>query len=357
MRAMQLHETAPVETGPLRSVSLPDPEPGTGQVRLRVAACGLCHTDLHVVEGELPVQKRPVVPGHQIVGVVDRLGPGVSRPALGARVGVPWLHQTDETCPFCQRGQENLCPNAVFTGYHVNGGLAEYVLAPAGFVYPLPPGFPDLQAAPLLCAGIIGYRALKLAGVQPHPVPRHGPPNSGDVPAFGGPGAPERLGLYGFGASAHLAIQVARHWGCEVYVCTRSTDHRQHALDLGAAWVGGTEDPLPQPIDAAIIFAPAGTLVPPALRALRPGGTLALAGIHMSPIPELDYRLLYGERVLRSVANSTRQDARELLDLATRIPLRTDVTVYPLEAANVGLQDLKHSRFRGAGVVVVGSTE
>jgi propanol-preferring alcohol dehydrogenase len=310
---------------------LPVPEPGPGQIRLRVRACGVCHTDLHLVEGELDLPRLPVVPGHQIVGTVDSPGDGVTRFTRGDRVGVPWLYSTCGQCDYCRRGQENLCDNARFTGQHADGGFAEYTVVPAAFAYPIPEGFPDGQAAPLLCAGIIGYRSLRLSEIQP-----------------GG-----RLGLYGFGASAHVAIQIARHWGCEVYVFTRSAEHQRHALELGAAWVGQAQDAPPAALDSAITFAPAGWLVPEALRALRKGGTLAVNAIHMSPIPEMPYALIYGERTVRSVANSTRQDATGLLQLASEIPLHTDVELYPLEDANAVLQRLKRAEVQGAAVLQI----
>ncbi len=328
---MVLRQPAPAAGRPLALAELPRPEPGPGQVRLRVRACGVCHTDLHLVEGEIETPRLPVVPGHQVVGVVDALGAGVTRFRRGDRAGVPWLFWTDETCDFCRRGQENLCPNALFTGQHVDGGFAEYMVSHAGWTYPIPEGLTDEQAAPLLCAGLIGYRSLRLSEVQPG----------------------ERLGLYGFGASAHIAIQVARHWGCQVYVFTRSEAHRRHALELGAAWVGDAREEPPAPLDSAVTFAPAGWLVPEVLRALRPGGTLAINAIYMSPIPEMPYDLLYGERTVRSVANLTRRDAEEFLPLAARIPVRTDVEVFRLEEANEVLQRLKRSEIKGAAVLKI----
>ena len=332
MKAMVLREPKPVEDNPLEMVELPVPEPAPGQVRLRVGACGVCHTDLHLVEGEIATPKLPVVPGHQIVGRVDALGEGVIRFAVGDRVGVPWLYSTCGECEYCQRGLENLCDNARFTGQHVDGGFAEYMVVPADFAYSIPIGFPDDQAAPLLCAGIIGYRSLRLSEIEPG----------------------ERLGLYGFGASAHVTIQVARHWDCEVYVFTRSEEHQRHARALGAAWVGQAQDTPPAELDSAITFAPAGWLVPEALRVLRKGGTLAINAIHMSPIPELPYHLLYGERTVRSVANSTRRDAEELLLLAAEIPIQTEVELYPLDQANAVLQRLKRAEVQGAAVLQVG---
>jgi len=274
----------------------------------------------------------PLVPGHQIVGVVDALGEGAARFEVGQRVGVPWLYYTCGQCEFCERGLENLCADAQFTGLHVDGGYAEAMVVPQEFAYPLPDGFTDLEAAPLLCAGIIGYRALRLCEIQPG----------------------QRLGLYGFGGSAHVTIQVARHWDCEVYVFTRSEGHRRLARELGAAWVGDARDTPPAKPQGSIIFAPAGWLVLEALRVLERGGTLALAGVTMAPIPELDYdRLLYWERAVRSVANFTRQDARELLALAAEIPIRTTVQSYPLEQANEALLALKRSEIDGTAVLVV----
>jgi propanol-preferring alcohol dehydrogenase len=329
MRAMLLRAPGPVERDPLEAVDLPAPVPGPGEVRLEIGACGLCHTDLHEVEGELPPPKLPVIPGHQIVGVVDARGDGARRFTLGERVGVPWLYSTCGACVACRRGDENLCDGARFTGYHVDGGYATHAVVPEAFAYRLPRGLTDAQAAPLLCAGIIGYRALCLADVKPG----------------------ERLGLFGFGASAHITIQVARFWGCEVWVFTRSAEHRGLAKALGASWVGGADDEPPGLLDRAISFAPAGSVIPLALAKLRKGGTLALAGIHLDKIPEMPYPLLYGERTLRSVTASTRRDAEALLVLAARIPIKTEVEEFPLEEANAALQRLKASRISGAGVL------
>jgi propanol-preferring alcohol dehydrogenase len=329
MRALVLETAAPIERNPLKESDLPMPQPGPGQVRVKVAACGLCHTDLHTVEGDLPLHKRPVIPGHQIVGRVEAAGSGVRDLKEGNRVGIPWLHSTDGTCEYCRTGLENLCPNARFTGYDVDGGYTEYTVAPAEFCYPIPKAFSDESAAPLLCAGIIGYRSYRLSGI------RKG----------------ENLGLYGFGASAHLVIQLARHQKVNAFVFTRSETHRQHAHDLGATWTGRAEDTPPEKLHAAIIFAPAGALVPEALRVLRKAGTLALAGITMSQVPPLDYPLLYDERVIRSVANSTRQDAREFLSLAAEVPLKTEIEVFDLSLANEALLALKKSKIRGAGVL------
>ena len=326
---MQLTLPGPVDGQPLAQIDAPIPVPGAGDIRIRVRACGVCHTDLHIVEGDIAPVKLPVVPGHQVVGAVDRRGSHADRFREGDRVGVPWLYSTCGECAYCRSGRENLCEQARFTGYHVDGGYAEYMVVPEAFAYPLPHGFDDLQAAPLLCSGVIGYRALRLSQIEPG----------------------RRLGLYGFGASAHIAIQVARHWNCEVYVFTRSEEHRRHARRLGAAWAGGAEDTPPAPMDSSIIFAPAGALVPEALRVLRPGGTLALAGITMSDIPALPYELIYRERTLRSVANATRRDAEELLRLAADIPIHTDVEVMPLERANDALLRVKRSEVKGAVVL------
>jgi propanol-preferring alcohol dehydrogenase len=329
MQACLLNAPATVETKPLNFTNVPDPQPAGDQVRVRVSACGVCRTDLHVVEGELPPRKSPVIPGHQAVGVVEKVGDAASRLRVGARVGIPWLHRTCGACEYCRAGKENLCDNATFTGYVVDGGYAEYMLAAENFVYPLPESFPDEQAAPLLCAGIIGFRALRLSGIQP-----------------GG-----RLGFYGFGAAAHVAIQVAHYWNIEVFAATRDERHQRLAREMGAVWAGGTLAEPPVKLDSAIVFAPAGEIVPAALKALKKGGTLALAGIHMSPIPPLEYSLLYHERVIRSVANNTREDGEEFLRIAAAIPVRTEVEVFPLYEANQALNKLKNDAVRGAAVL------
>ena len=329
MKACLLHSPAAVETGPLDFTDVPRPEPSPGEILVRVKMCGVCRTDLHVVEGELPPRQCPIIPGHQVVGVVEKLGEGVRRFRLGARVGIAWLHHTDQSCEYCRAGMENLCDHPDFTGYTVDGGYAEYALAAEDFVYGMPENFSDEAAAPLLCAGIIGFRSLRLSGVQ-----------------RGG-----RLAFYGFGAAAHVAIQVARHWGVEVYACTRGAQHQQLALALGAVWAGEAAAEPPRKLDAAILFAPAGELVPPALRALKKGGVLVLGGIHMSPIPSIDYNLLYQERVIRSVANNTRTDGEDFLRVAAEIPVRTQVTIFPLGEANRALQDLKGDRVNGAAVL------
>jgi len=318
--------------GPLRPEELPVPEPGSGEVLVRVRACGVCRTDLHVVDGELREPKLPLVVGHQIVGVVERAGEGVERFSPGDRVGVPWLGRTCGRCRYCRTGRENLCGEARFTGYQLDGGFAEYARADARFCLPVPEGYPDLQAAPLLCAGLIGYRALRMAGDA------------------------ERLGLYGFGASAHIILQVARHQGRRVFAFARDGDEeaQRFARRLGAEWAGGSGQRPPEELDAAIIFAPVGALVPLALRAVARGGTVVCAGIHMSDIPSFPYELLWGERQLRSVANLTRRDGEEFLALAPEVPVRTEVRPYPLEGANQALDDLRSGRLTGAAVLVVG---
>jgi propanol-preferring alcohol dehydrogenase len=335
VKAWVLDEPRPAETVPLRLQELADPEPDAGEVLVRVHACGVCRTDLHVVEGELPPRRSPVVPGHQVVGEIVAMGSDVDPShhlAVGQRVGVAWLHRTCGVCRACRSGRENLCASADFTGWTVDGGFAELCRVPASFAYPLPEGFSDREAAPLLCAGIIGYRALRLTGID------------------GWAGA--RLGLYGFGAAGHVAIQLARGRGAEVYVCTRDRDrHQALATTLGATWVGGAADRPPALLDAAIIFAPAGELVPSALSAVDRGGTVVLGGIHMTPLPSMPYDLIYGERSLRSVANNTRQDGRELLLEAARLPIRTHTELFPLSRANEALLALKNDAIRGAAVL------
>jgi propanol-preferring alcohol dehydrogenase len=331
MQACILESPAHIETNPLRMEEVPKPSPAAGQVLVRVNACAVCRTDLHVIEGELAPRKSPITPGHQVVGVIEAAGQGAERYAIGTRVGVAWLHSTDGDCEYCLAAKENLCNNPSFTGYTVDGGYAEYCLADPGFVYPIPDGFDDLKAAPLLCAGIIEFRSLRLSGI--------------------GPGG--RLGLYGFGAAAHVAIQVARHWGADVYACTRDQRHQKLALELGAVWAGGTIADPPAKLDCAIIFAPAGEIVPAALKALKKGGTLALGGIHMSDIPALDYNLLYQERVVRSVANNTRQDGHDFLRIAAEIPIHVETQVFPLREANRALNALKNDAIRGSAVLQV----
>lgn len=331
MRACFVDSPAPIESSPLRFREVPRPEPAANQVLIRVRACGVCRTDLHVIEGELAPRKYPVIPGHQVVGVVESVGTAASRIAPGTRVGIAWLHSTDGVCEYCRAGRENLCDHAEFTGYTVDGGYADYLLADEHFVYELPEAFTDVQAAPLLCAGIIGFRSLRLSGIKP-----------------GG-----RLGFYGFGAAAHLAIQVALHWNVEVYVATRDERHRRLALELGARWAGGTVDQPPAPLDAAIVFAPAGEIVPAAVKALRKGGTVALAGIYMSPIPPIEYAWLYHERAILSVANNTREDGEEFLKVAAEIPIHTHTELFPLAEANRALNALKNDAINGAAVIDV----
>jgi alcohol dehydrogenase, propanol-preferring len=323
MRAMVLQAAGE----PLREEELPRPEPGDDEVLLEVRACGVCRTDLHIVDGELREPKLPLVLGHQIVGIVvaggERFGPG-------ERVGVPWLGWTDGSCRYCRAGRENLCDRAVFTGYGRDGGYAQFALADERFCFPVPAGYPDLQAAPLLCAGLIGFRTLRLAGDA------------------------ERVGLYGFGAAAHIVCQVAVHEGRRVFAFTRADDRerQEFALRLGAEWAGDALGPAPEELDAALIFAPAGELVPAALRAVAKGGSVVCGGIHMSDIPAFPYELLWGERVLRSVANLTRADGNDFLDLAPRVPVRTEVTTFPLESANRALDHVRSGDLQGAAVVV-----
>jgi len=333
MRAAVLDASAPIETSPLSIREVALPPPGPGEIRVRVRACGICRTDLHVVEGDLPPRKRPVIPGHQAVGTVDAHGTGAGRFPTGARVGIAWLARACGTCGFCAAGRENLCESPQFTGYHRDGGFAEYAIVPEPFAYPIPGAFPDAEAAPLLCAGIIGYRALARAEL-----PRGG-----------------RLAIYGFGSSAHIVLQLALHRGAKVYVCTRGESHREMAKAMGAAWAG--EDPAEMPVraDSAILFAPAGELVPPALRALKKGGTLALAGIHMSDVPAMNYEeCLFHEKNVRSVTANTRADGEGLLREAAEIPIRPKVTPFPLSEANRALQLLKSDRISGSGVLLVG---
>ena len=332
MHAMVLAEQGPIEQSPLRWTERADPEPGEAEVRVRVRCCAICRTDLHVIEGDLPAHRLPIIPGHQIVGVVDRVGPGCTRLEVGERVGIAWLRGTCGRCGWCQQERENLCPETRFTGYHEHGGFADYAVVPEAFAYLIPEGFTDVHAAPLLCAGIIGYRALRQAA----------------------PPAGARLALYGFGSSAHVVMQLALHRGYEVYVVTRGEAHRELARQMGAAWVGASADQMPVRADSAIIFAPAGELVPPALAALDRGGTLALAGIYMSDIPRLDYQQhLFYERQVRSVTCNTRADGRSLLAEAAEVPIRPHVTTYPLSQANEALQDLKADRLSGTGVLSV----
>lgn len=332
MRALIIDRRERVEQRPLRLIERPVPTPGPGEVLVNVEVCAICRTDLHVIEGELPSHRSPLVPGHQVVGRAERLGDGCSRVREGDRVGVAWLHAACGVCAYCRRGDENLCDAPRFTGYDVDGGYADSLVAPEAFLYPLPDARPAPQIAPLLCAGIIGYRALRRSRIRP-----------------GG-----RLGLYGFGASAHVVIQIARYWGCRVFVATRGEGHRRLAAELGAVWTGDAAALPPEKLDSAIVFAPVGELAASALAALDKGGTVALAGIYMTDLPALNYeRLLFHEKQLCSVTANTRQDGEELLRLAAEIPIVTHVETFPLEEANEALIKLKHDGIQGAGVLRV----
>jgi alcohol dehydrogenase, propanol-preferring len=330
MRAMVLDE----QRTPLRAADVPEPEPGPGEVLLDVDACGVCRTDLHVVDGDLEHPKLPLIPGHQIVGRVLANGEGAERFATGERVGVPWLGWTDGTCEYCRSGRENLCPNARFTGYDRDGGYAERTVADERFCFPVPDDYPDDQAAPLLCAGLIGYRALRMAGDG------------------------ERVGLYGFGASAHIVAQVLRHQGRRVFAFTRADDEegQEFARAMGAEWAGDSMGPAPEPLHAAIVFAPVGPLVPAALRAVGPAGVVICAGIHMSDIPGFPYEILWQERVVRSVANLTRRDGEEFMKLAPEAGVHTEIERFPLEEANTALDRLRAGHIRGAAVLEVKSS-
>jgi propanol-preferring alcohol dehydrogenase len=327
---MLLERPAAIADGPLRPASLADPEPADDEIVIAVAACAVCRTDLQLCEGELAPRRLPIVPGHQAVGRVVAVGAAAGGWRPGDRAGAAWLAETCGACRFCRSDRENLCERARFTGWDRHGGFAERIAVRAGFALRLPEGMTDLEAAPLLCGGVIGYRSLQVSGIAP-----------------GG-----RLGLYGFGASARLAIQVARHWGCEVHVCTRSERERRRALEMGAAWAGGAEERPPASLDAAITFAPAGEVVLAALRALDRGGTVAVNAIHLDRVPQFAYEDLWWERSLRSVANFTRRDAREFLALAAEIPVRTEIDERPLDAANEALADLAGGRVAGAAVLV-----
>lgn len=340
MKAYRLRAPAPIESNPLQLEDIELPQPKAGQVRIKVAMCGVCHTDLHLVEGEIHPPSLPVTPGHQIVGTVDALPPTdkLSRTSkgrgilqIGQRVGVPWLYSACGECEFCLNGRENLCPNAKFTGFHADGGYADYVLAEAHYVLPLPDQLSFEQAAPLLCAGIVGYRSLKLAEIMPG----------------------EHVGLFGFGASGHLCIQILNHWGCKVSVFTRAISHQEHALQLGAIWSGSAGQNPGQLVDRAVIFAPSGGLVVRALECVRQGGTVAINAIHMSDIPTFPYEKIYGERTVRSVANATYQDGEEFLALALSAGIKSTINLYQLNQANRALQDLKASRFNGEAVLIV----
>jgi propanol-preferring alcohol dehydrogenase len=329
MRAMELGQPGPAASHPLRRVERAEPSPGPGEILVRVSACAVCRTDLQICEGDLAARRSPCVPGHQIVGRVEALGPGVSKWGAGDRVGVAWLGSTDGSCARCAEGRENLCAAAQLTGWDRDGGFATHAVVRADFALALPPSFEDLDAAPLLCGGVIGYRSLKVSGIR----------------------AGQRLGLYGFGASASLAIQVARHWGRRIFVCTRSRTERERAKALGAEWTGGYEEVPPEPLDAAVTFAPAGSVVASALKALDRGGAVAINAIHLDRLPEMPYGDLWWERSIRSVANFTRDDAREFLALAATIPVRTEYETHPLDDANVALERLARGEVRGAAVL------
>ena len=333
MKAMAVHIPAPIETNPLSVIEVHTPEPRAGEILVRVLTCGVCRTDLHVAEGDLPPRRPRVIPGHEVVGVVERCGDGCKRFKIGDRVGIAWLRETCGACVYCRRGRENLCPNARFTGYDHDGGYAEAAVVREEFAYSIPASLGDEEAAPLLCAGVIGYRAIKRAEVQPG----------------------STVGLYGFGGSAHIAIQVLRHWGCRVLVMSRGGKHRELAESLGAYWVGEARERPPKLLDAAILFAPVGDLVVPALEALDRGGILAIAGIYLSPIPELDYaRHLFYEKELRSVTANTRLDGDEFMKIAGEIPIRTHTAAFGLGEANVALNMLKHDQLKGAAVLRIG---
>ena len=333
MQAMVLPHIAPIHDRPLELRDVSVPEPGPGEILVNVHVCAICRTDLHVIEGDLPSKRLPLIPGHQVVGTVEKLGPATTRFGIGARVGIAWLRHTCGICEDCRRGNENLCTRSLYTGYDANGGYAERAVVPEEFAYSIPAAFDDINAAPLLCAGIIGYRALTLSDVRPG----------------------ERIALYGFGSSAHVVMQIARYRGCEVYVATRGTGHQELARRMGATWVGGTTDLPPRPVDGAIVFAPAGEIVPVALRAVRSGGTVACAGITMSRIPAMDYEeCIFHEKKLRSVEANTRADGEGLLREAAAIPIRPSVTTFALADANDALIALKEDRINGSGVLVIG---
>ena len=331
MKAMLLTKPTSVFDNPLVEAELTQPKPNFDEVLINIKACGVCHTDLHTVEGDLKLPKLPIVPGHQIVGIIEEIGKNVKNHKIGDRVGVTWLNSACGICDFCKRDLENLCEDAKFTGLNVNGGYAEYTVVPAKFVFKIHDKFSLGQAAPLLCAGVIGYRSLRLSEIQPG----------------------QSLGLYGFGASAHITIQVANHLGCEVFVFTRSEEHRKHAMDLGAVWAGSAKDIPPKKMDSSITFAPVGWIIPEALRVLNKGGTLAINAVHMSPLPEIKYDLIYHEKTVRSVANLTRNDAIEFLKLAGDIPIITEVEMYNLNEANIVLQKIKRAEINGAAVLKI----
>jgi alcohol dehydrogenase, propanol-preferring len=334
MKAMLLSKVAPIETSPLKYTDLPDPTPGKGEVRIRVSCCAICRTDLHVIEGDIHAPKMPIIPGHQIVGIIDRLGPECRMLKLGARIGAAWLRHTDGVCRFCTTGRENLCPNSEYTGFNADGGYAEYAIVPEAFAYELRSSMDDISVSPLLCAGIIGYRALKRCDLRPA----------------------SKLGIFGFGSSAHIILQIAIARGHTVYVVSRNKNHQHLASSLGATWADSDAAALRTPLDGAIVFAPAGTVVPTALDSLDRGAAVALAGIHMSPIPELDYdKHLYGERDIHPVMSNTRQDGRELLAESEKASVRPHTKTYRLEEANLALQEMKSGKLDGTGVLQIGA--
>jgi alcohol dehydrogenase, propanol-preferring len=333
MHAMLLSSARPADERPLAAVEVATPEPAAGELRVRVTACAVCRTDLQLCEGDLEAHRLPIIPGHQVVGLVDAIGPGVAGWSVGERAAITWLASACGTCRWCRQGRENLCEAGRFTGWDRDGGYADAIVVRSDFAFRLPTGLDDLRAAPLLCGGVIGYRALKVSGIHPR----------------------QRLGLFGFGASALLALQVALHWECRVFVCTRSEREIQRALALGAEWAGTYDAAIPTRLDAAITFAPVGSVVIHALKALDRGGTVAINAIHLDAIPTFSYADLWLERCIRSVANVTRDDARELLDLAERIPIETQLTSYALADANRALADLVHGRVEGAAVLAVNS--
>ena len=331
MKAMVLRKTNTIEKSPLKYTEIPKPEPNKNEIRIKVRTCGVCHTDLHEIEGDLPIKKENLVPGHEVIGIVDKCGINVGNFSIGDRVGVPWLYSACGTCKYCKRGQENLCDDAKFTGYHVNGGYTEYMVVPSDYAYKIPNIFSDAEAAPLMCAGVIGYRSIKMSQIKPG----------------------ETLGLFGFGASAHIVIQIAKFWNCEVFVFTRSKNHQEHAKKLGASWVGTSKDIPPRKIDRAISFVPSGLIIHDILKVLDKGGTLAINAIYLTDIPAIPWNLIYYERQIVSVANTTILDATEFLKLAEKIPIKTEVHTYKLIDANIALKDLKNSKFNGATVLVM----
>jgi propanol-preferring alcohol dehydrogenase len=333
MRAMVLHEAGAIASAPLKLEEIEEPAPSSGEVRVRVGVCAVCRTDLHIVEGDISPPRMPIVPGHQIVGIVDRVGANCRRVKMGQRIGVAWLRHACGVCRFCTTGRENLCDFSQYTGFHANGGYAEYATVPEDFAYELPEGFDDVAVSPLLCAGIIGYRALKRCEPRPK----------------------DKIGMFGFGSSAHILLQIARFRGYEVYVVSRSEIHQRLAEEIGATWCGGKVSELPVKLNSAIVFAPAGGVVLEALSAIDKGGIVSLAGIHMSPIPELDYdKYLYGERDIHPVMANTREDGRELLAEAKAAGVRAHTTVYELKDANRALADLKEDKMAGTGVLRIG---